>query len=279
MRLNVGVNTAMFDGHDTDIAFATIFKAGFHYVELAYNQGYVGELSPDLFSARHADKILSLLEKHRLATRTLGATMDLAADNAINAFSQRIKFASMIGARRLTVCLGRRADQKLIIERLKMLSDIAAANQCIICIENGGDHNYNVFETAKDGYALLDAVNSPALAFNIDAGNMVSLCPEMDAIAESMAMLPSAAHCHIKDVKVINGEYYFPAIGEGILNYPPLLNALADKKIPCSLEIPLRMHRNMDSYPVRAQTPVPVNLSLEILKKSRLTLESWLTSE
>ncbi|HIB1592777.1 TPA: sugar phosphate isomerase/epimerase family protein, partial [Salmonella enterica subsp. enterica serovar Muenchen] len=277
MRLHVGVNTAMFDGHDTDIAFATIFEAGFHYVELAYNQGYVGELSPDLFSARHADNILSLLEKHRLATHTLGATMDLAADNAINAFSQRIQFASMIGAQRLTVCLGRRADRKLIIERLKVLSDIAAAKQCTICIENGGDRNYDVFETAKDGYALLDAVNSPALAFNIDAGNMVSLRPEIDAIAETMTMLPAAAHCHIKDVKVINGKYYFPAIGEGDLNYPPLLHSLADKKIPCSLEIPLRMHRNMDSYPVRTQTPVPVNISLEILKKSRLTLESWLT--
>ncbi|HDO5799772.1 TPA: sugar phosphate isomerase/epimerase family protein [Salmonella enterica subsp. enterica serovar Typhimurium] len=124
---------------------------------------------------------------------------------------------------------------RLIIVRLKVLSNIATANQCIICIENGGDHNYNVFETAIDGYALLGAVNSPALAFNIDAGYMVSLRPEMDAIAGSMARLASVVHCHIKEVKVTNGEYYFPAIGEGTLDYPPLLNELADKKSPAAL--------------------------------------------
>jgi sugar phosphate isomerase/epimerase len=109
----------------------------------------------------------------------------------------------------------------------------------------------------KEGFALLEAVNSPALAFNIDAGNMVSLRPDADPIAGAMAMLPAAAHCHIKDVSVRNGEFFFPAIGDGDLHYPPLLDALAEKGIPCSLEIPLRMHRRADGYPVRGADPVP----------------------
>lgn len=46
----VGVNTAMFDGIDTEAAFQTIQQAGFRYVELAYNEGYVGNISPALFS-------------------------------------------------------------------------------------------------------------------------------------------------------------------------------------------------------------------------------------
>ncbi|RPH30162.1 sugar phosphate isomerase/epimerase [Buttiauxella warmboldiae] len=276
MSLLIGVNTAMFDGLDTDTAFATIAQAGFQYVELAYNQGYVGHLSPKLFSTRHAEYILSLLEKHRLETRTLGATMNLAVDDAIKAFTQRIYFAAMIGAKRLTVCPGRSADRQLIIERLKVLSDIAAEHQCTICIENGGDPCYDVFALAEEGFALLAAVNSPALAFNIDAGNIVSLRPEADAIAQAMAMIPAAAHCHIKDVSVRNGEYYFPAIGEGDLAYPPLFDALAENRIPCSLEIPLRMHRRADSYPERASSPVPAATSLAVLQRSRLALQPWL---
>jgi sugar phosphate isomerase/epimerase len=161
MPLLPGVNTAMFDGLDTDIAFGIIARAGFHYVELAYNQGYVGGLSPALFSDRHAGYIVSLLEKHRLATHTLGATMNLAADDAIEAFSQRIRFAAAIGARRLTVCPGRRADRALIIERLKVLSGVAATHRCTLCIENGGDANYDVFALAERGICAIRGGQQP----------------------------------------------------------------------------------------------------------------------
>lgn len=51
-KLIVGVNTAMFDGIDPDIAFGTIRESGFRYVELAYNQGYVGHMPPELLPNR-----------------------------------------------------------------------------------------------------------------------------------------------------------------------------------------------------------------------------------
>lgn len=55
-KLVIGVNTAMFDGLETDVAFSTIKKAGFRYVELAYNQGYVGDM-PRRFLARRMPDI------------------------------------------------------------------------------------------------------------------------------------------------------------------------------------------------------------------------------
>lgn len=89
-------------------------------------------------------------------------------------------------------------------------------------------------------------------------------------------MLPGARHCHIKDVMRLNGEYHFPPIGEGELNYAPLLQALAENEIPASLEIPLRMHRQPDSWPQRADQPVDPAISLEVLIRSRLALEKML---
>lgn len=192
MSLFVGVNTAMFDGLDPDIAFSTIKKAGFNAVELAYNQGYVGNLSASLFTRSNADKINALLDKHRLTTQTLGATMNMAAPDTLEAFGQRIAFAGMIGARFITFCLGRMADKDIIISHLKQLAPVAAAHHCTLCIENGGDPNYDVFARARDGFDLLAAVNHPAVAFNIDAGNSVSLCPDDDAIDQACAMIPGA---------------------------------------------------------------------------------------
>lgn len=274
--LIVGVNTAMFDGIDADIAFRTIKEAGFHYVELAYNQGYVGNITREMFSDSHAARITSLLEKYQLSSHTLGSTMDLGAPDAVEQFRWRIEFASNIGATYLTVCIGRRADRDRIVSNLRELAPVAQAHGCVICIENGGDPNYDLFSVADDGFALLEAIDHPAVAFNIDAGNIVSLCPEVDAIAETIKMIPAARHCHIKDVLRKEEGYFFPAIGAGELDYPPLLRELALNNVPCSLEIPLRMHRQRDTYPLRQAQPVDPAQSLQVLIESRETIEGWL---
>ncbi|EBY0806008.1 sugar phosphate isomerase/epimerase [Salmonella enterica subsp. enterica serovar Berlin] len=276
MSLVIGVNTAMFDGVDPDIAFSTIRQAGFRYVELAYNQGYVGDMPPELFGKENAQKISGLLEKHQLRTHSFGATMNMGAVDTVAQFTRRIRFANMIGAKWLNVCVGRSADRARIIANLRELAPIASDNGCVICLENGGDPNYDVFRLADDGFALLDAVNSPAVAFNVDAGNIVSLCPDVDPIEQAIAMLPGAQHCHLKDLEVRNGEVHFTPMGYGQLDYVPMLKELEALGIPCSLEIPLRMHRQRDSYPVRADSAVDPARSLEVLIQSREMLEKWL---
>lgn len=275
-KLLIGVNTAMFDGLETDVAFRTIKEAGFRYVELAYNQGYVGDMPPELFGEENALRISELLEKHQLRTHSLGATMNMGSVDTVAQFSRRIRFASMIGAKWINVCVGRSADRARIIANLRELAPVADDNGCVICLENGGDPNYDVFRLANDGFELLNAVGSPAVAFNVDAGNIVSLCPDVDPIEQAIAMLPGAQHCHLKDLQVRDGEVHFTPMGYGQLNYMPMLKELAALSIPCSLEIPLRMHRQRDSYPVRGDSPIDPMRSLEVLIQSRNMLEKWL---
>ncbi|MGK3126317.1 sugar phosphate isomerase/epimerase family protein [Candidatus Pantoea formicae] len=275
-QFEIGVNTAMFDGWDNDIAFSTIQKAGFRYVELAYNQGYVGDMPPELFSAENARHISGLLDKYHLKTRSFGATMNMGAVDAVAQFTRRIHFAHLIGAKWINICVGRQQDRQQIIANLKQLAPIAADNGCVICLENGGDPNYDVFRLIDDGAALLDAIDHPAISVNVDAGNIVSLCPDVDPIEQAIAMLPYAQHCHLKDLEVIDGEVHFTPIGKGQLNYVPMIALLEAQNIPCSLEIPLRMHRQRDSYPLRGDVPIDPARSLEVLIQSRKTLEKWL---
>ncbi|POT55698.1 sugar phosphate isomerase/epimerase [Citrobacter amalonaticus] len=278
-KLLIGVNTAMFDGLEADVAFRTIKQAGFRYVELAYNQGYVGDMPPALFGEKNAFHIRELLDKHQLRTHSLGATMNIGALDAVEQFSRRIRFANMIGAKWINACVGRNADRARIIANLRELASVAYDNGCVICLENGGDPNYDVFRLANDGFELLDAVGSKSVAFNVDAGNIVSLCPDADPIEQAIAMLPGAQHCHLKDLQVCDGEVHFTPMGYGQLNYVPMLKELAALSIPCSLEIPLRMHRRRDSYPVRGNSPVDPLRSLEVLIQSREMLEKWLGYE
>jgi sugar phosphate isomerase/epimerase len=97
----------------------------------------------------------------------------------------------------------------------------------------------------------------------------VSLRPQAEAIPQMMRLLPQMRHCHIKDVVKRGDEFYFPAIGQGSLNYPPLLAALAEHKIPCTLEIPMRMHRLADSTSVRSAMPVALEQIVQVLSESK----------
>lgn len=272
----LAVNTAMFDGHDLELAFSTIQQAGFHYVELAYNEGYVGNLNPSLFTAESAARVKDLLQRFELSTLALGCTMNLAGPGMLDKFRLRIQFARMIGARCLNACTTSMAERDLLIKNLRILGPEAHDNGCIICLENGGDYNYNAFAEAEDGLELLEEINHPAVALNVDPGNMLSLCPDLDPVEQTMDMLSACEHFHIKDVIIQDGEFYFPAIGDGIIDYATILPALAEQGIPCSLEIPLRMHRLADSTPVRSPELAPIAQSLDILVRSRQAIEAML---
>ena len=274
----MAANTAMFDGHDLELTFSTIHQAGYRYVELAYNEGYVGNLNPSLFTAESAAKVNDLLQKFELSTLALGCTMNLAGPNVLEKFRLRIQFARMIGARCLNACTTSMAERELLVKNMRILGPEAQDNGCIICLENGGDYNYNAFTSAEDGLRLLEEINHPGVALNVDPGNMLSLCPELDPVEQTLDMLSACEHFHIKDVIIQDGEFYFPAIGDGIIDYATILPALAQQGIPCSLEIPLRMHRLPDSTPVRTPELAPIAQSLEILVRSREAIEKMLKS-
>ncbi len=264
------VNTAIFDGYDPEIALRMIHEAGFQRVEFAYNQGYVGTLDPSLFSKENATRLTELMQRWSLQCVALGCTIDLGKVDAIAAFRQRIRFAPMIGARYLNACVARRQDRAQLVANLRLLAPEAADHGCTICIENAGDDNYNVFVTAEDGIRLLAEIDHPAVAINVDAGNMVSYRDRIDPLTETLALLPYSAHCHIKDVIVHpDGHLTFPALGQGSVDYVPILHELAARQIPYSMEIPLRMYRQTgDAMPVRDTKPVPLDRIRHVLEQS-----------
>ncbi|WP_336777694.1 sugar phosphate isomerase/epimerase family protein [Pantoea sp. USHLN256] len=271
--LKLGVNTSIFDGHDMDLAFGIIRELGYDYVELAYNQGYVGDLDDSLFSQQNAQRIRSLLDKHQLKTLALGCTFNLARPEAVGYLQTRIGFAEEIGVKLLNACTAKREDYAALVNNLRQIAPQLEQAGCCLLIENGGDNNYDAFALAAEGEQLLHEVGSTALAFNGDAGNMVSLRPQADAIQQMMKLLPQMRHCHIKDVVKQGSEFHFPAIGQGLLDYKPLLKELVKRDIPCTLEIPLRMHRLADSTPQRSAAPVALERIVQVLSESKKFIE------
>ncbi|WP_245688416.1 sugar phosphate isomerase/epimerase family protein [Vibrio sonorensis] len=220
----LAINTAIFDGHDLKTSLKTIKGLGVDNVEFAFNQGYVGTLDSDMFSETHAQYLLSLLEKESLSTNALGCTMNLAAPTAVKDFMMRIDFAALLGVTYLNTCTGPIADRHIIVNNLKVLTEYAEEKGCVICIENGGDHNFNAFASAHDGVRILSEVESSVLALNFDPGNSVSLAPNLSPGEEAQIALPFCRHFHIKDVQVHDDRFTFPPLGKGLSTTNLLFN-------------------------------------------------------
>ncbi len=264
----IAINTAIFDGHDLKISLKTIRELGISKVEFAFNQGYVGQLDDDMFSSAHAQHLNGLLSKEGLRTDALGCTMSLAHKDTVELFKMRIRFAAELGVNYLNTCTGPASDWQKIVDNLSQLAPYAEQHDCIICIENGGDVNFNAFASLEHGVQMLNEIGHDAVAINFDPGNSVSLVPNLSPSKEAKDALPFCRHFHVKDVAVNDDSFTFPALGQGIINYPELLRLLDQRDIPFSIEKPLRMFRRKDTLPVRDRTPVSLDEIKSVLQQS-----------
>lgn len=272
MRLSV--NTSIYDGYHLSTILKSIKKCGFHYFELAYNQGYVSNLTEDLFSDEHANYVNELKEKYNLSTLALGCTTDLSVDNITDIFIPRLYFARKIGAKYINVCTTKKEHKHKMLENLITLKPILEETGCILCLENGGDYNFNAFITIDDGIEILNYLGKDYFSINFDPGNMFTYDKGLNVINQSLKSIPYVKYFHIKDVTIYDNKFKFLSIGKGEIDYKKIISSLKDKDIPCSLEIPLRMYRNLDSTPRRFSYKVELSLIEETLIKSREYIEN-----
>ncbi|TCP97351.1 sugar phosphate isomerase/epimerase [Cricetibacter osteomyelitidis] len=271
----LSVNTSIYDGYDLDTTLSSIKKCGFKYFELAYNQGYVGNINKDLFSIDNANTVNNLKEKYGLNINALGCTMDLSIDNFLEIFTPRIYFANLIGAKYINICTTKLENKLKMINNLCLLKPLLKNAGCILCLENGGDYNFNAFVTIDDGLELLKELDSDVYSINFDPGNMVTYKKELDVLSQSLIALDYSKYFHIKDVCILNNKFKFiPIEGKGLINYKDIILKLKNKRIPSSLEIPLRIYREIDSTPRRYNERVPLEVIEETLVKSRKYIES-----
>ncbi|PJG84444.1 sugar phosphate isomerase/epimerase family protein [Conservatibacter flavescens] len=273
-NLKLAVNTSIYDGYDLDTTLASIKKCGFDYFELAYNQGYVGNLNQDLFSVENANLVNQLKEKYALSTLALGCTMDLSTEGLADIFLPRLRFAQLIGAKYINVCTTKLENKTKLIENLKSLRSTLEETGCILCLENAGDYNFNAFVTLEDGVELLNEVGTDCYAMNFDPGNMVTYDKQLDVVQQSLASLEYCQHFHIKDVSILENQFRFVPLGEGMIDYTQVISALKQKAIPCSFEIPLRIYRELDSTPKRFEQAVDLSVIEATLIQSKGYIDS-----
>ncbi len=119
--------------------------------------------------------------------------------------------------------------------RLRAAAETAATEGLTIALETHPDLAAN----AEQALRTLARVNHPALRLNFDTANVGYYGGPLDCVAELRRVLPHVASVHLKDGSGQRDRRWFPALGDGQIDFSAVFAALDEVGFagPATIEI------------------------------------------
>lgn len=161
---------------------------------------------------------------------------------AIDAFRSHIQLCSTLGAKMVgteTGSLGKGYCEEnftaeafaAVVEAVKQMLEEAEKHNVIVGIEPGVNHP---LYTAELAHELVQKLNSEHLKIILDCANLITpsnYIEQASLFEKAIALLdPAIAVVHLKDFIIKDGKVIFVPVGEGLLNFDPVLKYMKYKK-------------------------------------------------
>ncbi|HEX73099.1 MAG TPA: sugar phosphate isomerase/epimerase [Candidatus Hydrogenedentes bacterium] len=211
-------------GEYQDAALAHIKEMGLNYVFMSIPK------------PEEVDDTLAQLEAHGLEVLVVRGDTNLSTEASVAELAEQVKTCKRLGVRYMFLSPKRHdAPREVVFERLRRAADIAAEHDVFIVLETHPDLGTN----GDVHVETMRAINHPNIRVNFDTGNITYYNQDTDAVAELKKCLDYVVTVEVKDH---NGElesWFFPALGEGIVDFPAFFQALRDRNYagPVTLEV------------------------------------------
>lgn len=218
VAVNLGSYGAFQEG-----ALAHLESIGIRHVEI----GVPGE--------DDVERIQQRFQKHGIMVSTMQCPCDLTLD----AETMRPYFAvgKTMGVNIffISVKAGDKMSKPEAYRRLRARAEIADEFGITLVMETHPDLGENVNEAR----ATIHAVAHPRLRWNLDTANLYYYNPNIDAVEQARKGADLISAVHLKETNGATHCWWFPALGEGVVDFAGVFAALADKGFhgPYTLEL------------------------------------------
>ena len=215
-------------------AYAGIAAAGYRAVELSAVPGWTEHVDV------HGDPaaVRAQLERHGLEPVSISGHSDLTTAEGLEHGLAVVAWAERYGLPIINTAIGGHAhveeSESAFLANIGPLADAAQAAGVVVALEIHGD----LMASGERSRPLLDRIGHPAVKINYDTANVehyggVRAEDDLPAIADRVA------HVHLKDMRGGKGDWDFPAIGEGHVDFGRVLEILrrAGYDGPYSVEV------------------------------------------
>ena len=227
-------HTNSYHTYSHEEALAGIAEAGYRYVELSAVPGWTEHVDLSTPPAEVRRK----LEDYGLEAVSLSGHSDLTTRDGLEHGIAAVRWAADYGLRIVNTAVGghQSADENeaAFLVNVGELADAAEAAGIVVALEIHGD----IMASSGVTIPLLEKIGRESVRVNYDTAN-VEFYSGQKAVDDLPKITPYLAHVHLKDTTGGKGNWDFPAIGAGAVDFARVLQILegAGYTGPFSVEI------------------------------------------
>jgi L-ribulose-5-phosphate 3-epimerase len=222
-------------GHDE--ALRGIAEAGYRYVELSAVPGWTEHVDLE----KPPGEVRRKLEGYGLEAVSLSGHSDLTTREGLDHGIKAVRWAADYGLPIVNTAVGGHQsadeDEAAFLANMGELADAAEVAGVVVTLEIHGD----IMASSQVTLPLMEKIGRDSVKVNYDTANVEFYSGEK-AVDDLPKIAPYLAHVHLKDTTGGKGNWNFPAIGDGVVDFARVLSILkdADYTGPYSVEIEFR---------------------------------------
>jgi sugar phosphate isomerase/epimerase len=225
-------NTYHTYGHDE--ALEGIAGAGYEHVELTAVPGWTEHVELN----GGTDELRRKLEAYGLTPVSISAHSDLTTREGLEHGIKAVRWAADYGIPIVNTAIGGHAsqdeDERSFLQNIGELADAADQAGVVVALEIHGD----IMASGAKTLPLLERIGRESIRVNYDTANVEFYSGEL-AVDDLERVAPYLAHVHLKDTTGGKGNWNFPALGTGTVDFGRVLEILqqAGYSGPYSVEL------------------------------------------
>jgi len=229
MKNKVSCGTICYQDSTLQDALRGVSEAGFSYVDISSSKDTVEHVIAARMTEAETYSLKRHLRDYGLELITISGHTDLAHTEGVAHIKSCIDLAQEMQAEYVVTGPGEGGRPETVRQLYRNMEEIgqyAAERGVIIALENEGTK----WSTGKEIAKLVRGIGLPAVRINYDTCNAIYFSDSETDLEEDLKYtLEYLVHVHLKDKIGGKAEFNFPALGDGYVDFEPLLRILMDK--------------------------------------------------
>lgn len=178
-------------------------------------------------------ELRNLADAHGVYITSAFGHADLHTSAGLDILRKQVDMAADFGARYFTVSAPERSST--VYDHLLELAECALRRGLVICLET----HPPLVPDAAGGLQTMRDLQHSNIRINFDTANPYYYNESIDVVAELEKLAGYVAHVHLKESRKRYHDWYFPALGEGSIDFPGVFRVLTAAGFygPYSLEL------------------------------------------
>lgn len=182
------------------------------------------------------DDVQAELDRYGLTPTSMVVRCQMDADDVVLRFARDLETVEKLGVGIVfTSVKTGEIDPEYVHGRLQNMGDAAAERGVVVALETHPD----LVTNAAVALETMACVAHPNIRVNFDTANVYYYNEGVTASGELKAIAEYVAAVHLKDTDGGYRSWHFPALGEGVVDFPEVFRILDEAGFdgPCSLEL------------------------------------------